>query len=711
MRFEVTGRISKWDTNFHLIQNVQANDLVVISISPIGGGIHYSQVYYPSLEVVGWLSGVSGTQSYQFKAKETGDYLLKFWTTSSEFDYVVKSSHQVTTGNPLQAAPYKITGQIQKDDTKWYMIQDVKANALVLVSVNPVEGGLFYSTVYQPNLEVVGWLSGVSGTHSYQFIAIEDGDCLLKFWTTNNAFNFTVKSSHKLPEDTSPSVPDFSLTPSTDPSNVEIGSTSQTGIVVRSLQGFASDVSLSVTNLPTGVSVTFEPNSLSVPLNGQISSTMVINVSSLAKAGTAVLKVSGNSGTLSHTCNINLVIKPVLVASSISCSLNTPRITYTEKVSITGLLDPPLSTGVTRLRSSRDNVTWNDISSGIPTQGRFDFSWMPEVGTHYVRAEWSGDDSHRSCYSVTRVLVVEKKSTTIVLELSREEIRPGEGVNISAELRSAIDSQSISIQYAPADGNWQSLASGVTDEFGRFSHTWVPSNSGVFLLRSTWSGSVNYDASSSETRALIVTSATTTTRITVSSLVLKYEYGEIKSLNYSVLDPSSTLLNKGKQQLDTSNVGPFNVFITYMGNDTYKPSHLNVQYTVTPAATKIENVLIKVEYKPNPVEWVVEQIFHSDKENKIYQQTYAVAEFDVKEVRTGNLIKRSSLVIDSSKVGINHMELVFEGSQTHPATTASVKYTILDRISTPEILAVSVSIVGILLGLDRVRKKQKPDAV
>jgi hypothetical protein len=724
MRFEVTGKISTWDANFHLIKNVQANDLVLISVNPVEGGSYFSTVRDPQLTVVSYISGsygypVWGSHSYQFIANKTGDYLLKIKTEDDAFNYTVKSSHQVTTDNPSQATPYKITGQIKKSDTVWYTIQSVNANDLVLININPVGGGSYFSNIRDPQLTVVSYISGsygypVGGSHSYQFIANKTGDYLLKFWTTGDTFNYTVKSSHIIPEDNLPSVPDFSLTPSTTPSSVETGSTSRTGIVVRSLQGFASDVSLSVSNLPTGISVTFEPNSVSVPLNGQTSSTMVISVSSSAKVGTAVLKVTGNSATLSHTCDINLVIKPVLAASSISCSLNTPKITYTEKVLITGHLDPPLSTGVTRLRSSHDNVTWSDISSGIPTQGRFDFSWMPEVGTHYVRAEWSGDDGHRSCYSVTRVLVVEKKATTIALELSREEIRPGEGVNISAEVRPAIDSQSISIQYAPADGNWQGLASGVTDEFGRFSHTWVPSTSGIFLLRSTWSGSGNYDASSSETRALIVTSATTTTRIAVSNLILNYEYGEIKSLNYNVLDPSSNVLNTGENQLDTSTVGPFNVFITYMGNSTYKPSYLNVQYTVTPAATKIENVLIKTEYKPNEVERIIEQIFQSDKENRIYQQTYAVAEFDVKEVRTGNLIKRSSLIVDTSKAGINQMELVFEGTQTHPATTISVKYTILDRVPTQTILAVSVSIVGILLTIGgilyRLRKKQKTGA-
>jgi len=86
----------------------------------------------------------------------------------------------------------------------------------------------------------------------------------------------------------------------------------------------------------------------------------------------------------------------------------------------------------------------------------------------------------------------------------------------------------------------------------------------------------------------------------------------------------------------------------------------------------------------------------------------------VKEVRTGNLIKRSSLIVDTSKAGINQMELVFEGTQTHPATTISVKYTILDRVPTQTILAVSVSIVGILLTIGgilyRLRKKQKTGA-
>lgn len=178
-----------------------------------------------------------------------------------------------------------------------------------------------------------------------------------------------------------------------------------------------------------------------------------------------------------------------------------------------------------------------------------------------------------------------------------------------------------------------------------------------------------------------------------------------------MLDPNSVVVNTGAKLLDTSAVGPFNVLITFQGNGTYKPSYLNVKYTITPVATKIGNVLIKAEYSPNPIEWWIEQIVHRDKENKIYQQTYTYVEFEVIEVKTNISIDRSSFVIDTSKVGINKMELSYEGSQTHAAASMLVEYTVLDRVTTPTILAASISLIGILLMIggiiNRLRKKQK----
>jgi hypothetical protein len=713
--YEVKGSLGDYEAVHYWITDVNVNDLVLISISPDQDAYFYSEVSYPNMTKAASIQQVlyEGSHSYEFLAKEAGNYVLKIWgylSLHSHMNFTIRCSHKIPNGDALLATPYSKTGEMEDFGVVFETIYNINKDEPVLISISPDRGAGFYSEVLYPNMTKAASIQEImyEGSHSYEFLAKEAGNYVLKIWGywAYSHMNYTLRCSHSLS-----SGPDFSLTPSSNQLRVEIGSTSRIDITIRSLYGFSSDVYLVSTNVPAGVSVSFEPTSVNVPPDEQTGSIMVVKVDSSARTGMTALSVVGSDGKVSRSCTVKLAVMQVLVASSITCSLNSSHITYTEKTLVSGLLDPPLSTGTTRFRSSHDNVTWGDISSGVPIQGRTDFVWMPDVGTHFIRAEWSGDEGHRACLSAIRVLVVEKKPTIIRLELSRDEIRPGEGVTLSTEMLPALDSQRVSIQYTYGEGNWQSLASGITDGSGRFSYKWVPSSSGVFLLRSTWSGSENFHASVSETRALIVTSASTTTRITVSNTTIKSEIGVIKSLSFSVLDPNSVVVNTGAKLLDTSAVGPFNVLITFQGNGTYKPSYLNVKYTITPVATKIGNVLIKAEYSPNPIEWWIEQIVHRDKENKIYQQTYTYVEFEVIEVKTNISIDRSSFVIDTSKVGINKVELSYEGSQTHAAASMLVEYTVLDRVTTPTILAASISLIGILLTIggiiNRLRKKQK----
>jgi hypothetical protein len=106
---------------------------------------------------------------------------------------------------------------------------------LVLISVNPIEGGWFFSRVYSPNQTLVG-NTGVGGPtpgpHSYNFIAGESGDYLLKISTDSSTFNYTATSSHPIEggdnTDTpqTPVEPENPETPTeTEPTETETNST------------------------------------------------------------------------------------------------------------------------------------------------------------------------------------------------------------------------------------------------------------------------------------------------------------------------------------------------------------------------------------------------------------------------------------------------------------------------------------------------------
>jgi hypothetical protein len=69
---------------------------------------------------------------------------------------------------------------------------------------------------------------------------------------------------------------------------------------VTSANGFASAVNLSISGVPAGVTASFSPS------NATASSTLQLNVSSTAAAGSYPLTITGTSGNLSHTAAVSL---------------------------------------------------------------------------------------------------------------------------------------------------------------------------------------------------------------------------------------------------------------------------------------------------------------------------------------------------------------------------------------------------------------------
>jgi hypothetical protein len=200
--YQTNGQILPQSTNWHIIQNIQVDDLVLISITQIESQHYDSAIFFPNLTRVAYDYG-SGAQSYQFIAPEPGDYLLRIFTgADSSFNYSITSSHPISTDDQT---PNKINGQIQPATTIWHKIQDVEVNDLVLTSLNQIETSTYVIVLYFPNLTETSWRDYSSGapysrgTHSYQFKAPEPGDYLLRIDTNaDESFNYTITSSHPI---------------------------------------------------------------------------------------------------------------------------------------------------------------------------------------------------------------------------------------------------------------------------------------------------------------------------------------------------------------------------------------------------------------------------------------------------------------------------------------------------------------------------------
>src|SRR5882762_5571521 len=96
--------------------------------------------------------------------------------------------------------------------------------------------------------------------------------------------------------------PNFSLSASPNSLNVARGSTGTSTITISPMRGFTGSVSFSASNLPTGVTATFSPNS------STSASTLTLTVGSSATTGTFSVRVRGRSGTLSHSIRISLTV-------------------------------------------------------------------------------------------------------------------------------------------------------------------------------------------------------------------------------------------------------------------------------------------------------------------------------------------------------------------------------------------------------------------
>jgi len=103
-------------------------------------------------------------------------------------------------------------------------------------------------------------------------------------------------------------VPDFGISASPSSVGVAQGGTGTSTITVSSLNGFSSAVDLGASGLPTGVSASFAPGSVTPPSGGSATSTLTFTASATASTGTFTVTVTGTSGSLVHSTNISLTV-------------------------------------------------------------------------------------------------------------------------------------------------------------------------------------------------------------------------------------------------------------------------------------------------------------------------------------------------------------------------------------------------------------------
>ena len=124
---------------------------------------------------------------------------------------------------------------------------------------------------------------------------------------------------------------DFILDVSPTSLTVLLGSYATTTITVTSTNNFNSMVVLTISSLPSGIQLTFNPPQNSPPKNGSFTSILIVTVDLSATVGTHRLTLVGSGGGITHLLNITLSI----VDFSISANPTTLTIAQGESKTTT----------------------------------------------------------------------------------------------------------------------------------------------------------------------------------------------------------------------------------------------------------------------------------------------------------------------------------------------------------------------------------------
>ena len=175
-----------------------------------------------------------------------------------------------------------------------------------------------------------------------------------------------------------PAPPDFTVAATPSSVSVVAGSTASYQVSVGSVNGFAGNVALGLSGLPTGNgSWSFSPSSISTAGT----STLAISTSSAATPGTYSLTVSGTSGSIAHSASVSLVI---LAAPDFSIAITPSSRTVKRGSSTTYSVSISAQNGFT------GSVSLS--TAGLPSGATATFSKNPVVasGTSTLTVKTSG---------------------------------------------------------------------------------------------------------------------------------------------------------------------------------------------------------------------------------------------------------------------------------------------------------------------------------
>ena len=396
--FQAAGDDGKWTTSGSGSEIFPADDVYITSVG--GTDLETSSAAGPWASETAWSDGGGGISPNKFA--------LPSWQTSAAAG--CSSCSKSYRNGPDVSANANFTYYVCADQTTCTANEyggtsfaaPLWAGFLALVNQQSVANGNGALGFINPTLYTIGAGSSydsdfhdiTSGSNGY---SATTGYDLASGWGSPNGVNLVNALAGS-----ASTTPGFTLTASPGSLSIAQGSSGSTSISSTVTGGFDSAISLSASGQPSGVTVGFNPASIT----GAGSSTLTFTVASTAVAGTYPITVSGTSGSTTKTTTVSLTVTGQQTGSfSLSVSpssgyLDQGQSGYAVVTStVSGGFDSAVSFSATGVPSG---VTYSFSPSSLaaPGSGSTDFnltvSRSASTGTYTITITGTGGNQTHS---------------------------------------------------------------------------------------------------------------------------------------------------------------------------------------------------------------------------------------------------------------------------------------------------------------------------
>jgi hypothetical protein len=183
--------------------------------------------------------------------------------------------------------------------------------------------------------------------------------------------------------------PDFSIGFSgSDILALSAGGSGSTSVQLSPLFGFASNVALTSSGAPAGVTVSYGTPTI---IGGSGSSTVTVTTTTATPAGKYTILLTGTAGTLSHSVSLTLTVEdftisasPTSVTGKATSSITISAVAgFTGKVSLGAIVQPPILNAPTASLSAA-SVTLTSTTTSVTVTLSISITTKTPLGTYAV---------------------------------------------------------------------------------------------------------------------------------------------------------------------------------------------------------------------------------------------------------------------------------------------------------------------------------------